>query len=1417
MLIASTCLCTAAHAQRLRNTQSDNPVYISDSPIASDALIRLPQLLTQSNIDEAVRLVHQTILNHGDRLIESPDFPDPTIYIPVHIRIHDFVLTQPELLKRYRLEYTPSASVWLENDDWLRVARDAWLTEPGMIASLHNAQVLIESGHFTAAYRALDRLRIHPDAHRLQHAKPAADLAHLAAKFINTDNAWMLADQWSTLSSTNQPPQIAEQLPARITNTPQPTSSLEWNTNKHSTTHRQLPLVGIVPGSLGQAQLTPQAQLNELQVQSTNRSSGANWIPTAWTAPVLWGDRVYTNDGITVSCFDRFTLRPYWRVQTSTETSELPQTPADRSRISRSLEDETTITIADGSLYLATGIPRNGLRTGDANLIKINASTGQIDWSVNIQSIDKSLINASIRGQIIVDGDTVIVGARTNNRKQRLISFSVVGLDSITGKTKWIRSVGSAGSLPYQQSGQLAHSPILSNGTIYWTEYIGLAFAIDSATGQVLWARSLPSPDLYDRFTRPSFANNTPVITDQGMFTLTTDGSQILQLDLQTGHTIASRPAEPAGEGLYLLRINDSIACVSKAMISFYPIERFNTAFISRTPTIGGASPIRGRVIVSNNTLLAPTDSGIDIIDPQRLNAEEHIDIDSTGNIIVADGQILVVNENTISSFLAWDIASEILAQRIESDPSSAITLAELAHRAGQSKDTVPLVLQALGVIKKAPFESREKLNNKLFAAIHEMIRSLKNTASTSAHLNNKDQRTLFNQLAILANTHKQVLAHRMAWGQWNQQHNEPVKAIRAYQDILDQPALGASMWEGTSIAVRGELEAARRIGELLTTLGYTPYRSFDQLARTELDFLDDKSDPVALEKLAQRFTWSTITPDIWLDASTSWQAQHKTQAAINAANTGIDSAIALTEFGINTNQSTIDQLAQVAISGMLETNQPQNAQSLASSIIKVFPRLSIIINGQTLTHDEIATRTQDANQLPLLGNSFIRDDQPLMVTGSPIKPSRRIDQGGIVLYAPQIGRLDYIRAGPNIFETIWSRKSKTNEEPMIPWQDQSRTIIFWPQGADTDDTGTLEAIETTTGRTIWTVTNLQTDLQSNSDRIPDDLARLDGQFSSPIDGPVRSNQLITVTDGHTIIVTDRVGRAIGIDIITGERLWNTNLPANRIHDIDLAGGILGICGELVVDVAIDQQEGITKSIVASIDPRTGKSIQVLDRFGQSPRWVSVSNAGNLFVATAERIISINTKAGGIDWVVNDDYMIDSSAGWIVNDQLIILNDDSELFMIALNSGTHTSRPLDDRQRIQPQGWVQAQSMIVADDSTNTLENAIMVSTSRGMLLYDHNQNLIGADPMDVNTDLIDVAWGANRAVYLQRPQAVEQSSIANLYLLDTTDTSLIDTTAIAIPVSADRMPISITAINGGVIVGYNEVSLFIRIPTLIQ
>ena len=1407
------------HAQQQGGGNAQNPIYLADSPTAQQSLLRLPELIEQQNLDEAVRLTDQVITELGDRLIaQNPDDPD-RVHIPVRRRLERFVLDHRALLDAYRLRQTPAASAWLAQGDWARVARDAWLTEPGFIASVRWAQTLIEAAQFNAGMALLADLESHPDADA--QSAMAASLAHLGARYLDTEQAWALAERWraraglapSPRDPIEPPPSAQAALPAA--------RSLIWSTAQHT---EPVSLAGIVPGELARAPLTPEVQLDLIDPDAPGRFGSSNWEPTPWVAPVALGSALYTNDGVTISCFDRFTLRPIWRVQTSTDTSQLPVTPDTRARLGRIIEDQTTLTIDDGALYSAGGIPKNGARDGDPRLYKLDADDGQIRWGVDITALDPTLVDASIRGPVIVDHGSVLVMARTNNRRQRLISLTVVALDAATGDLRWIRPVASAGSLPFQQMGQLAHAPIVSDGIAYYTDHIGVAFAIRTATGSVLWARPLPAPDLYARFSRPSFAGNTPVLNSHGLFVLTTDATRIIRLDPATGHTLDSRPADPLGESMYLLQIDDDrFAAVSTNRVTLYRADRFATASPVRSPELGTQSNIRGRVVSAGGRLIVPISTGVALLDPNNPAKPQSIALDHTGNILALDGQLIVVDEMDAMSFLAWDTASAMLSARIQEDPGASVTLAELAFRAGRQGEIIPSVQRAMRVLRTLPIDQRRRLEDQLFGVVLTMVTPSRpgagapdapdTTTATDATnatgmvttpLDPASTLTLLNHLGELARTHEQVVAHRMALGALHQRRSDPAGAVRAYQDILDQPALSAAMWEGTGIAVRAGLEATRRIGGIIESVGYAPYTPLDRLADTERGFIEPGADPAAYERLATRYPWASIAPSLWRSASEGYSSAHRVPAAISAATRGIDAARRLSHFSIDTDPAVVNDLAETALSGMIATNRARDAEIFARGLAGDFPDLTLRVGGRVVTGDQLADAAHGANQMPALGNSFIRDDAPLLVTGSPVKTANRIDPGGIVLYAPQLGRVQYVRMGPNITEPVWERRSPTNEPPLIPWQDQTRTLIFWPQGNDANTSATLEAIETTTGRLVWSIGSVRARLWAGSTRVADDMARVDSMIPVPVNGPAPIGQLLVSTDGRTVVITDRIGRAMGLDLFSGDELWHTDLPLNRVHDLDLSGSILGVCGLMVTDRAVHQRAGTAVPIVAALDPRTGEPIQVLDRFGMSPRWVRTTADGHLLVATTDRVIAINTAAGSVDWSLQDGQLVETVGAWVSADQLITLDASATLWSINLDDGRRSPRPLDTRGRISSRGWIDVRPGI---DRT-------LLASSKGLVAFDGQQQVIATDPLDLSGSIVDIAWGRDRAVLVEQARFVDGAMQARLHLIGLEDQRLLDTITLSIPATLDRTPVSATAVATGVLVGFGEVSVFVRTST---
>ena len=113
--------------------------------------------------------------------------------------------------------------------------------------------------------------------------------------------------------------------------------------------------------------------------------------------------------------------------------------------------------------------------------------------------------------------------------------------------------------------------------------------------------------------------------------------------------------------------------------------------------------------------------------------------------------------------------------------------------------------------------------------------------------------------------------------------------------------------------------------------------------------------------------------------------------------------------------------------------------------------------------------------------------------------------------------------------------------------------------------------------------------------------------------------------------------------------------------------------------------------------------------------------------------------------------------------------------------------------------------------------NSVLVAGSHGFSVFDQHQQLIANDPISTAASMMYSAWGLNRVVFAQRTQQLSDESHTTLLLLDLHDARLLDTTTLTIPRVLDRSATSIAAITGGIIVGFNEVSVFVRTTKAVQ
>jgi len=158
-------------------------------------------------------------------------------------------------------------------------------------------------------------------------------------------------------------------------------------------------------------------------------------------------------------------------------------------------------------------------------------------------------------GPPLVVGDTVYAPIHD---RTGAIAFSIGAYDVRTGQPKWRQLICSSQqdvNMFGNARMEFAASPLsVADGVIYGASNLGVAFAIESASGRVRWVTSyevvkMPLTRLQGQPERPVyFANNAPVIADGVVCFTPLDSQYALGIDTETG-TLLWRLAADAPVG----------------------------------------------------------------------------------------------------------------------------------------------------------------------------------------------------------------------------------------------------------------------------------------------------------------------------------------------------------------------------------------------------------------------------------------------------------------------------------------------------------------------------------------------------------------------------------------------------------------------------------------------------------------------------------------------------------------------------------------------------------------------------------------------------------------------------------------------------------------------------------------------------
>lgn len=1334
----------AAHGQ-IPNAVA-NPVYADESPAARDAGVRVRELVGTGNLDEAARVVQALLDEQGERVIESEG--DANVLVSVRERAHGWLRAEPRLLERYRAIAGPKGEALLSEGQIALVERTRLLTAPGMDAALRLAQQQIEDAEFEGARHTLMQIDQHPDAQG-ERCVQAATLWSLLERYLDRGEVRSIAETWRQRAK--------RQNPGAEVSTGKGVAWPELARQRAATPMSALPALdssGLVSKPLWSVQYAPARSGPEQAVIVRNGRMQPNpgaMVREMGVMPSCVGDLVVVNDGMSVTAWDRFTLTPRWTLTPGGAPGAGDQNGLGRRErfgwgMQSGGDDPCTVSAAGRTVVVSTGRnPATG-QEGDNRISGIDLTTGRLEWSVALNSIEASLEDAAVRGPVEIVGNTAIVSIRRLAGERRLISFSLAGLDVRTGAVRWLRMIGSTGSMPWVMQSGGAEACASEKGVVYRTDRLGVICAVEAASGRVRWIRRM-AVDPNNQSEAPlAYQFGKPILDGETMVVLSPDGRTVLRVSLADGRMLAQRAVAELGapESAYLIRAGEHLVGVCAENVHCVALATFDKATPKHSPRLTDDPGVRGRVVVAGGKVLVPTIKGVQEIDPAKPEEAVLLNLDATGNMLALESQVIVADEVRVHSFLRWDAAQQILQGRIRSDPNDpqpSMTLAELAFRAGKHEqigEAVKSAVEALARAKAGQGDRAETslLHDRLFEIVHAMVRQSVDGESEQGTPSITDKgllTPLVERLGELAQRADQRVAHVLAAGRLAQVNGNAAQAAALYQSVLSDGTLTQANWRGTSVSVRGDLEATRRLEELIRAAGAGVYDAADAQARQRLAALGASASAGQLEALAQEFPFAKQTPGLWFNVA----GMHKTAGNARGSTSALENGLRVAQRMPQSDATAVGQLGGALVSELRQRGQLSAAASVLRGVQATFPGVTLVADGAVIDtkrlSDELASTISASQRWPRVGQARTEGVQalagwnimePLLHDATPTTPKAAglVSDEEVALWSMVKGA----RASATL-EKGWHEALDGKDATLVKLTQQGG--VFLLAGA-----GEVTLVSAIAGqeRAAWSINVADKVFPAEEvNGFKPAAGMMVDRFDTPTDRAVSPSDLLVSMDDRTIVLSQRSGRMAGIDLDTGEVLWTTRAPISRVHDCDMNSGWLAICGVQESPNAAGSAIEL-KPAVQVFDSRSGRLWQRVGDVKGAPSWVRLTEAGAVIVSSEREVACFDASTAQRNWTLTGEKVTPAGAAWVIGDHLVLLTPERKLVHASVQGGRLRPDPLGT-----PKSLLEGTRIIEVFPLNAGSTPGFGVATQQGVAYFSEDGALVGADGLAGTTALV--------------------------------------------------------------------------------
>lgn len=1391
-------------------SRSVRPVYVDDSPRAAEGLIRALELAGIGNLDEAARVLQQLLNEESDRMLLVEGERD--LFITVRQRVHRTLLEHPVLLEHYRALVGPRGAELMNLHQVALVERTLQLTPAGFEATLRVAQERLESAQFESARLALLELEHHPDR-KGERGVEAAEMLTLVAAYVGSGTE-SDASEWLAATALRDANRWRQQAGLDRAGQTDLLAPLVERMKDPLSIGAAIELDGILSRPLSSDSIGQGVKLDQSTAPNADNSAIPDSARFLYSMPSAWGDQVFVSTGRTVSAWNRFTLELLWRV-------EEPRAFSSTQRIQpqRKVREPAMVRASRAMVVGLSGlwIDHNRARL-DRRVFARDAFTGELVWATTLTQIDSRAGSESVlTGPPIINQGVVMIGIAKNDIKRRLDSATLVGLDLRTGKVLWSRTLGSSGSLNYQNNPGATSGLVHIGGTVYGSNRIGFMYGVDSATGRARWVhRSEPATTARLRAVEP-WEMNVPVFDNGSLYLLNPDRTAILKLDAETGRELARMPASQFRQPTYLLRVAGLLVGVSGSNLFGLEIETFGQDQSPHNVGTLEGDVIRGRVVSTGDLLIVPTTLGVKVFDPLRQDQwpVAEMSLESPGMLLPLESELLVVDDEQIHAYLVWDAADLVLFEKMQAsddNPGHAITYADFTYRAGQTEKLLLAVDRALMIVERNPLSRMsEAALERLFESLSKMIDPREQPADVPM-LDIELRGELTVRLGRCATTIAQRAAYLILTGDYHDEVGDPERAVESFQKVLDAPEMAQSTIGRGATSVIAGAEAARSVRRVIRRHGRSLYDPYQAAAQRQLASMANELDPGAFEAVARRYPMARAAVEAWAEAANRYERQGKPRQAALA----LEQALTTARDALDTGDDLLGEITGRLVLHLMQSQQLRLALDVIERFRLESPGILMTSLGRQLEVDqlleEIERSMRQEDRRPRIGAHVIASHE---LVGWAIEPAWAIHAPSgvtdrLLMRSADGSQLSMWRIGAgNLLERSWDADPKE----VFLWMDHAGVVMLRERGEGGRKDPMIVMRDLGTGIVRWESPYFRT-LFANSE-IDTILARGNAivpRIVVPLQDGAGVNPYVTEThggfDGSTIVIADHIGRLAAFDLQTGKLLWNKVDVVPRLYDIDVQRGTVLIGGSSApIDLhslsrGKSDREGPGDGLVIALDARTGEQIQRRRLTGQL-RWVRLSPDGLAIVGLDQGLATVGLYRDDTGWFSDQKNMQETSGGWALPGRVLVRHENDEKLWQVETTNAIALRSLDTRGRLKPKFgrlWVEP------------LGDNVVIATAHGMVLYDRAGNIIGLDERESSDPMLFGGFAEHYAPTLTRSQRQGQRELPRfeltLYSLD----SLRAESSVVIEIGAE--PHTMVIIDGKILISSGTITTVIDVPT---